>query len=170
MEASKFLLIALVLTICAVVFQLIGLASPYWTVIDATLVKINSGLWKMCTETVSTGDTKCEDVTIPDGYKDDINAVRAMGILGLLVLVVAVIMTVLKLFVLKEKKPVLFGAVGTAFAGGVFILISIAIYADRAKEMNTFDYDYHFAFALSIIGMIAAIGAGAVMLVEIIKG
>ncbi|XP_062579867.1 uncharacterized protein LOC134241861 [Saccostrea cucullata] len=129
----------------------------------------------MCTETVSTGDTQCGDVVIPDGYTDDLNAVRAMGILGLLVLVVAVIMTVLKMFVLKEKKSILFGAVGTAFAGAVFILISIAIFAARAKDLVTLvtvdlDIDYHFAFALSIIGMIAAIGAGAVMLVEIMKG
>lgn len=30
MEASKFVLIGLVLTICAFICQLIGLASPYW--------------------------------------------------------------------------------------------------------------------------------------------
>ncbi|XP_062580093.1 uncharacterized protein LOC134242090 [Saccostrea cucullata] len=170
MEASKFLLIALVLTICAVIFQLIGLASPYWMLIETTTFKSNSGLWKSCTEIVLTGDTTCSDVTIPDGYTDDINAARAMGILGLLVLVAAAIMTVLKLFVLKDMKPILFGAIGSALAGAVFILISIAIYAARAKDLSPFDFDYHFAFAFSIIGMIAAIGAGAVMLVEIIKG
>lgn len=45
-------------------------------------------------------------------------AVRAMSILGFLVLIVAVVMTVLKLFVMKDKKPVLFAGIGTSFAGG----------------------------------------------------
>lgn len=34
MEASKLLLTGLVLLICAVIFQLIGLASPYWISIE----------------------------------------------------------------------------------------------------------------------------------------
>lgn len=44
--------------------------------------------------------------------------VRAFSILGLLLLIVAVVMTVLKLFVMKDKKPVLFAGIGTSFAGG----------------------------------------------------
>lgn len=45
-------------------------------------------------------------------------AVRAMSILGLLLLIVAVVMTIMKLFVMKDKKPVLFAGIGTSFAGG----------------------------------------------------
>ncbi|XP_061180387.1 uncharacterized protein LOC133188929 [Saccostrea echinata] len=169
MEASKFLLIALVTTICAAVFQLIGLASPYWIFIDATLLKINSGLWKTCTELVLTGDNECTDVELTDD--DWLKAVRAMSVLGFLVLVVAAVMAILKLFVLKDKQIILFVAIGTAFAGAVFILISVAVYAAKTNDLyENSDFNYHFAFAFSIIGMIAAIGAGVVMLVEIMKG
>lgn len=44
-----------------------------------------------------------------------------MSILGFLVLTVAVVMTVLKLFVMKDNKPVLFAGIGTSFAGGTNI-------------------------------------------------
>ncbi|XP_061180367.1 uncharacterized protein LOC133188904 [Saccostrea echinata] len=168
MESSKSLLIALLLTICAVIFQLIGLASPYWIFLDLKIAKANAGLWKACTETVLTGNTICSDVELTDD--DWLKAVRAMSILGFLVLVVPVIMVVLKLFVLKDKKPILLVAIGTAFVGAVFILISIAVYAAKTNDLyKNIDFNYHFAFAFSIIGMIAAIGAGVVMLVERVK-
>jgi hypothetical protein len=35
---------------------------------------------------------------------------------------------------------------------------------------SAYDFDYQFAFAFSIIAMIAAIGAGVAMLVDIITG
>lgn len=44
MEASKLLLTGLVLLICAVIFQLIGLASPYWISIEILGLKAHSGL------------------------------------------------------------------------------------------------------------------------------
>ncbi|XP_055997902.1 uncharacterized protein LOC125647239 [Ostrea edulis] len=122
MNVSKTLLIALVLVICAGVFQLIG--------------------W--------------------------LKAVQAMSILGFLVLVVAVLMTVFKLFVKKDKNQFLFVAIGTSFAGAIFILISIAVYADKINDQipPQVDYNYHFNFTFSIIGMMAAIVAGVAMLVE----
>ena len=46
------------------------------------------------------------------------SAVKAMTILGLLALLVALGMAIMKLFVLKDSKIVLFVAVGSAFAGG----------------------------------------------------
>lgn len=68
-------------------------------------------------------------------------AVRAMSILGLLVLSVAVFMTVLKLFVMKDKKPVLFAGIGTSFAGGK-IYISTCI-LDILKYLNNLIYTKH---------------------------
>jgi hypothetical protein len=38
--------------------------------------------------------------------------------MGFLLLVVAVVMTVLKLFVMKDKKQVLLAAIGTSLVGG----------------------------------------------------
>lgn len=65
MEGSKFLWIGLVLTICAVIFQLIGLASPYWISADYEIVGVAyssyTGLWKQCT--VVKEITTCVDST-----------------------------------------------------------------------------------------------------------
>ena len=63
MEISKFLLAGLVLTSCAVIFQLIGLASPYWTTLDFGSSEVYMGLWKICTKIVQTKVTTCQDST-----------------------------------------------------------------------------------------------------------
>lgn len=62
MEASKFVLIGLVLTISAFICQLIGLASPYWIYIDFGYMKVNSGLWKVCFYTKALDKTLCNDL------------------------------------------------------------------------------------------------------------
>jgi hypothetical protein len=52
----------------------------------------------------------------------------------------------------------------------VFILISIAVYASKTNDQfASSSFDYGYAFVLCIIGMIAAIAAGIVMLVELLK-
>nr|XP_022345484.1 uncharacterized protein LOC111138023 [Crassostrea virginica] len=173
MEGSKFLLIGFVLTICAVIFQLIGLASPYWISFEFELAgaaySVYTGLWKYCT--VVQEITTCVDST--DNIKEDwFKAVRAMTIMGFLALVVALVMTILKLFVMKEKDILQFAAVATAFAAAVFILISIAITAAKVKDdplFKSIDYSYHFAFAFCILAMLAAIGAGCIILVDALK-
>lgn len=48
MEASNFLLTGLVMTICAFIFQLVGLASPNWITLDIEGNELRVGLWKMC--------------------------------------------------------------------------------------------------------------------------
>ncbi|XP_052702574.1 uncharacterized protein LOC128179205 [Crassostrea angulata] len=173
MDAPMMLKVALVLTICALVFQIIGLASPYWVYMEFRTGKFFSGLWKECTE---LKEATCTDTK--DDKEDWFKAVQAMSILGFLVLIVAVVMTVLKLFVMKDNKPVLFAGIGTSFAGGtniyrthlrIFILIAVAVYAAKMNDLLTIDFDYHFAFAFSIIAMITAFAAGGVMLVGIMK-
>lgn len=159
------LIVALVLTICALVFQIIGLASPYWVYLESGPAKVYFGLWKTCTELQETTD--CRDF---DEVKDWLEAVQAMSILGFLVLLVAVVMTILKLFVMKDNKPVLFAGIGTSFAGGIFILIAVAVYAAKTNDLyDNFDFDYHFAFAFSIIAMITAFAAGGVMIFGMMK-
>uniref|UniRef100_A0A8W8NFH9 Uncharacterized protein n=1 Tax=Magallana gigas TaxID=29159 RepID=A0A8W8NFH9_MAGGI len=168
MGTSVLFIVALVLTICAVVFQIIGLAAPYWVLIDSSMSKTWYGLWTKCTEVQSV--KTCES---PDTTTDWQKGVRAMSILGFLVLIVAVVMTVLKLFVMKDKKPVLFAGIGTSFAGGIFILIAVAVFAAKNKDdlaaSGVNDFDYHFAFAFSIIAMITAFAAGGVMLFGMMK-
>lgn len=63
MEGSKFLIVGLVLAICAFIFQIIGLASPYWIVAEITSLKMNFGLWKYCFESpILSHTTICRDV------------------------------------------------------------------------------------------------------------
>lgn len=48
MEASKLILFGLLLTVCALIFQLAGLASPNWITTHVEGVKLQVGLWKLC--------------------------------------------------------------------------------------------------------------------------
>lgn len=61
MDVSKFMLIGLVLTICALIFQVIGLASPYWIFAESGGIKAYSGLWKSCVSSKALDTTVCND-------------------------------------------------------------------------------------------------------------
>lgn len=63
-----------------------------------------------------------------------------------------------------------------AFFAAISILISIAVYASKGDELSKEDAviqgasaDYHFAFAFCILAMLAALGAGAIMMIEVVK-
>lgn len=65
MDAPVMLIVALVLTICALVFQIIGLASPYWISYKGFgSANAYSGLWKTCTEIQKT---TCTDIADKEG-------------------------------------------------------------------------------------------------------
>lgn len=167
MEASKLLLTALVLIICAFICQLIGLASPYWISFEILGIKAHSGLWKSCAIVKLLDIDECADYEI---ITDWLKAVRATSIMGFISLLVALVMTILKLFFLKDMKPALFAAIGTAFIGALFILISIAVYAAKTGELTSHSvFEYHFAFVFCILAMLAALGAGSVMVVDAVK-
>lgn len=51
-------------------------------------------------------------------FLDWFKAVRATSILGFISLLVGIVMILLKMFVVKDMKPVLFAAIGSAFVGG----------------------------------------------------
>jgi hypothetical protein len=50
-----------------------------------------------------------------------------MAIFGTLALVGALVTTILKLFVMKDMKPLLFAAIGSSFAAGKATLWSVLI-------------------------------------------
>jgi hypothetical protein len=66
MSGSKCLPFALVFAICAGIFQLIALASPYWDSIGAHGDKYYAGLWMACTQD-ATGRNICLDFFIVEG-------------------------------------------------------------------------------------------------------
>lgn len=51
-------------------------------------------------------------------FADWLKAVRATSILGLLLVLVALVMLILRMSVMKDKKPALLAAIGTTFVGG----------------------------------------------------
>ncbi|XP_052687233.1 uncharacterized protein LOC128166221 [Crassostrea angulata] len=169
MEASKILLTGFVLIICAFICQLIGLASPYWISFENLGMKEHIGLWKFCAKVKSLDKDECAHhdwEIIPDWLK----AVRATSSLGFLTLLVALEMTILKLFFLKDMKPALFAAIGTAFMGALFILISLAVFVAKTADLISHSgYKYHFAFVFCILAMLAAVGSGSVMVVDAVR-
>lgn len=64
MDTPMMFTVALGMTICALVFQIIGLASPYWIYMEFGTVKYYSGLWKECTE---LKETTCTDTNNDKG-------------------------------------------------------------------------------------------------------
>lgn len=61
MGTSVLFIVALVLTICAVVFQIIGLAAPYWVFIDGSLFDTWYGLWTTCIKSQTATTCTSED-------------------------------------------------------------------------------------------------------------
>lgn len=51
-------------------------------------------------------------------FTDWFKAVRATSILGFISLLVGIVMILLKMFVVKDMKQVLFAGIGAAFVGG----------------------------------------------------
>lgn len=168
MDSSRILLImGFLLTIGSILLQLIGLASPYWLYLAIGEMVFYGGLWKSCTNAFSQGIIVCTELTNVEDY---IQAVRAMSILGLLSLIVALGLVILKVFFIKDSKPILFAAIGSVFAGVLFVLISIAVFAAKADNaVFGIPFNYHFAFAFCIMGMLAAGAAGACLIAHALK-
>lgn len=58
------------------------------------------------------------------------------------------------------------------YIAGIFILIAVAVYAAKTNDLLdklNVEFDYHFAFAFSIIAMITAFAAGGVMIFGMMK-
>ncbi|XP_061180358.1 uncharacterized protein LOC133188892 [Saccostrea echinata] len=170
MEGSKVLITALVLIICAALLQLFGLASPYWISdensidLGSSYVPTYAGLWKACD--CSDTDDFLQSI---DMSKRQLRTSQAMSILGFLALMFASVLTVIKLFFLKDRKPILFVAIGSVFIGAVFIIVSVRQFAENVNDerLNKYNFRFHFAFSFCILAMLAALVSGGVMLLEL---
>ncbi|VDI02619.1 Hypothetical predicted protein [Mytilus galloprovincialis] len=168
-EISKILLISFILILIAFLFDLIGFATPNYITVDVGSVEINAGLWKTCT--TALGNTVCVDISGTIEDKDWFRACRAMSIFGFISLLVAAVLTGLKLFLLRELKPIFFAAIGTTFAGAFFILVANSIYAANSDDVsggNTSNYG--FSYGLSLTAMCIAVASGIIMIVDFVMG
>lgn len=147
--------VGFILTIVALVIDLIGFAAPYWWYLEIGNGKLYAGIWKSCGDNgVSTSCTDYVDVKNLDSWRE---AVQAMETLGFLCLIAALVVVILKLFVLKDKPILKWVAVGCLAAAAAFILIGVCIYGGEAPTGET--DNLHFAFAFVIIAAIVAIVA-----------
>ncbi|XP_062584158.1 uncharacterized protein LOC134245943 [Saccostrea cucullata] len=173
MERPAVLLIALVILICAVILQLFGLASPYWISNENSIdpekdSATYAGLWKMCT-CKDTGDYLQNDIDISNSQLRTKSS-QTMSILGFVALMFASGLTILKLCFLKHMKPLLIVSSISAFVGAFFIAVSILLFAaDVNNAKLLYRYEFHFAFAFSILAMIIAFMSGGFMILEIPK-
>lgn len=145
--------VGFILTIVALVVDLIGFAAPYWWYIETGNTKTYGGIWKLCGDTGVS--TSCADYVDIKNLPSWLEAVQAMETIGFLCLIAALVVVILKLFVLKDKPILKWVAVGCLAAAAAFILIGVCIYGGEAQESYT--DNLHFAFAFVIIAAIIAI-------------
>ncbi|XP_063402008.1 uncharacterized protein LOC134686267 [Mytilus trossulus] len=169
-ELSKILLISFILILIAFFFDLIGFATPNYVTIDATVVEVNGGLWKICTTT--QGVKVCADISGTVVDEDWFRACRVMSVFGFISLLAAAVLTGLKLFLLREMKPVFFAAIGTTFAAAFFILVANSLYAANRDDVSItgFTTNYGFSYGLTLTAMCFAVVAGIIMIVDLFMG
>ncbi|XP_063423217.1 uncharacterized protein LOC134707424 [Mytilus trossulus] len=148
--------VGFILTIVALVIDLIGFAAPYWWYVSVGNAKTYAGLWKYCGG-YSGASTSCVDYVDLENIESWRKAVQAMETIGFLCLIAALVVVILKLFVLKDKPILKWVAVGCLAAAAAFILIGVCIFGGEASTLET--DNLHFAFAFVIIAAIVAIVA-----------
>lgn len=78
MDAYKLSLTGLVLIICSFIFQLIGLASPYWISFEYQGIKVHSGLWKSCATVKVIDKVECIDFESVSGKQQCLLLLQAL--------------------------------------------------------------------------------------------
>ncbi|XP_052086650.1 uncharacterized protein LOC127723983 [Mytilus californianus] len=170
-EISKIFLISFILILVALLFELIGFSTPNYVTIDGgSLFEVNGGLWKRCTTVNSV--KSCQDISGTVEEKDWFRACRAMSIFGFISLLVAAVLTGLKLFLLREMKPIFFASIGTTFSAAFFILVANSLYAANIDDVSVTGYtsNYGYSFGLSLTAMCIAVVAGIIMIVDLFIG
>ncbi|XP_060576063.1 uncharacterized protein LOC132733437 [Ruditapes philippinarum] len=108
------------------------------------------------------GKEICQD--IKDGKKEmgkSIDACKAMLFLAIFATTGAIASAILLMVVMKDKQKLLFIAGGLDIASGFFLMIAMAVYADKCKLYGT-NLDY--GFALDIIAWLATWAAGGIFI------
>ncbi|XP_076456931.1 uncharacterized protein LOC143291143 [Babylonia areolata] len=143
----------------ALLFQIVGLATPGWTTWEPFLglPEGNEGLWEKC-----FGDN-CAKFTgdIPDWF----SACRAFGILGVLAMAASLICAVLTCFMSDKAKMFTLVAAGAAAVGAVCSLIEFAVYAGKDPFLSSQHISLGYSFALTVVAFVLAVVAVALFIV-----
>ncbi|XP_053408555.1 uncharacterized protein LOC128559847 [Mercenaria mercenaria] len=146
------------LSAASLLFNIIGLAIPYWNYKSIGEFKSYIGLWSTCSPQLG-GETVCKKIQ-DEGLDDAFKATRAMEILGMLLILAALVIVLLKQFVMKDKALLPKIAAGCAVFAGILMIIGTIIYATRD---GTDSSTLHAGFALCIIAGVIGIVAGVVI-------
>ncbi|XP_052686875.1 peripheral myelin protein 22-like [Crassostrea angulata] len=155
----------LFLLILGLVIDVIGVASPYWILADEDGVKVNGGLWQMCTS--ASDVSECSDFT---KVQDWLKAVRGFGILGILLLLIAVLTAFVRIC-MKDRTCVLVFTIVLSFMAAVCIVISVSVFGKKYNTIvkNSSIFSFHYAFVSCILSIIISVIAGIFMIVEVAK-
>ncbi|CAG2196187.1 unnamed protein product [Mytilus edulis] len=149
-----FSFISLILTVVALIIDIVGFASPYWFYKTYNGIASKAGLWKTCAP-------DCVNTENPQSWQE---AVQAMEVLGFICLLVALVVLILKLFVMKDKQMLKWVVIGSLVGAAIFILIGVCIYVGEAEKL--LKENIHFAFAFVIIAAVLAIVAAVLLFMD----
>ena len=162
-ETKPTLLAGYIITIVAFVIHLIGFSTPYWNILTFPKFKMHFGLWKSCTiKTIRTiSISTCVSTGDDPSLDGELTGTQAVECIAFILFVAAVICLTIRMFALKDKDILILVAVGLCIAAGVFALIGVVIFGVSEKYKD----NLHFSFAFCVIGGVAGISAGAVLVV-----
>jgi magnesium-transporting ATPase (P-type) len=208
MEFGKAQILGIVWVIVialGLLFYIIGFSTEEWLTLTASdLEKFHYGLWRIC------WDIFCVDMDHlgtfggefdgNGGYSNLFNptwlkATRAMAALGLICLLVATVTTAISfIFVVtslsSRKVLVMMIAVISTFAAGLFIFITIVVFAaesinhvdtdiplyryyadndETSEDYVSFDTKLGYSYGLTIVGLLFVLAAGGVGIANILR-
>ncbi|XP_045187725.1 uncharacterized protein LOC123545467 [Mercenaria mercenaria] len=145
----------------ALLFAILAMSLKYWETSDqGGVADVNIGIWEYCIETSGTKVcTTIDSDSVTDDELRNYRGVRATVFLGILFTTGAIVSAILVLFILTTKKVLYFVAAGLDVAAGLFLMIAMAVYADKVAHDG---YDFHASFALDIIAWLAAWAGGGI--------
>lgn len=154
------LLIGIVVTGAALLFNIISTAIPYWWSSDNANIGLFSGCFKI-TSYIITVET-CRD--IGEGA-DWVKATRAMMILSILGLGSSILLSILFGFVMRDKQFLALGSAFMCVVAAGFVLLGVIIYGAKASDSykGLVGGSLHAGFGLAIIAMIASAVAGVIV-------
>ncbi|ESO82978.1 hypothetical protein LOTGIDRAFT_169803 [Lottia gigantea] len=164
-DTTVFVKVGLVVTIVALIVQIIGYSTDFWESYDRPLAlykySYNQGLWRLCTSTNYTEG--CMD--IPQSASTiELKTTRAFETLAFIFGFASIVLQLLSIFV-KQKKIITILINGSSFCAGLLVFIGIIVFATDKPT----GYEYGYSFALTIVGGVLYVLAGLILIVDVQK-
>nr|ABD47938.1 veliger mantle 1 [Haliotis asinina] len=150
-KTSKLLKVSALVLFIALIFHLIGFASPFWS----QKFNSNEGLWEACQAGICLSTASSPLLQTQDWFK----AVQGVMIVSFITAVVTVVLTLVLLFAasMARSVPLIIATLTFAVATAVFILIGVTVYGVRAsvlfEDLFGQGFEVGFAYILSVISI-----------------